>query len=115
MGTTMSVNVEVGFRKEPSEEIVSVYDVRAGIKITIEGNELTRYENEEEFDGKYSGVDIEYKGEFTHMLLSLMPVGITGLLTGSFEGTTAEGKKTVNGKKDIKFPEQEEYRYPLHE
>jgi hypothetical protein len=33
MGTTMSVNVEVGFRKEPSEEIVSVYDVRAGIKI----------------------------------------------------------------------------------
>ena len=29
----MSVNVEVGFRKEPSEEIVSVYDVRAGIKI----------------------------------------------------------------------------------
>jgi len=52
--------------------------------------------------------DIEYKGHYTNHLLPNICVGTVGLLTGSYEGTTAEGC-------DVSEPSKEEYRYILDE
>jgi len=99
-----SVDVSVRFKGKPVPG-----QVPGGIKIVADGEEVTRYRNQES-SNKKTKKDLEYKGEYIDSVMRQLTIELLILNTGSFEGTNYTQENIA--KPD---PDRREYRCVLDE